>query len=72
MVPETQIPGFEWVDGIRQISGFKALSDAVTAPVSDCSGAMHQASISHVMAWNKQFNRSWEDYIAYMREHKDD
>ena len=44
----------------------KALSDAVVAASGgDCTGAMHQATISHVLVARRL---GWEGYCAKMRE----
>ena len=48
----------------------KSLSDAVVAPTkNECTGAMHQAVISHVM-WIKQ--HSWDEYVAEMTKEDED
>lgn len=48
---DPQFKGFEGVFGVLldDNDDAKALSKAVTAPVPDCSGAMHQAAIQHCL-----------------------
>ena len=48
----------------------KALSDAVVAAVDgDCTGAMHQATISHIL-WIH--GHSWEEYVQEMSKPEDE
>jgi hypothetical protein len=42
----------------------KNLSKAVTASVDDCTGAMHQATIGHILHIHKV---GWETYIEEMK-----
>lgn len=45
----------------------KNLSRAIAQSVTDCSGAMHHAAISHTL-WIKK--HSWDEYCETMREAK--
>jgi hypothetical protein len=45
----------------------KALTEAVVAATPDCTGAMHQAAVSHVLAARRM---GWPAYVAKMRELK--
>ncbi|MGI8766595.1 MAG: hypothetical protein ACR2KM_08795 [Gemmatimonadaceae bacterium] len=60
--------GYEGVYGILSDDNAdaKALSDAVVAGADgDCTGAMHQASIGHIMAVRRL---GWDGYCAEMRK----
>lgn len=66
---DPQFSGFKNVYGIvrEDNEDAKALSKAVTnAADGDCTGAMHQAAISHVFGWRKL--GSWAAYQNKMRE----
>jgi len=45
----------------------KKLSEAVLASVDDCTGAMHQATISHIMHIHKV---GWETYVKEMKDRR--
>ena len=48
---DPQFTGYEGIYGIISVDNEDArgLSDAVVASVEDCTGAMHQATISHIL-----------------------
>lgn len=61
---DPQFHGWEGVTGIiaEDNDDAKALTAAVIAPTKgDCTGAMHQAAISHIL-WIKA--HSWDEYVA--------
>lgn len=67
---EPKFKGFKEVYGIlmEDNEDAKALSKAATdAALGDCTGAMHQATISHAL-WIKR--HSWREYCQKMRERK--
>lgn len=69
---DPRFQGYEGVYGIllENNDDAKSLSKAVVdASGGDCTGAMHQAVISHVFAIKR---RGWEYYVDKMREHDDD
>ena len=45
----------------------KNLSEAICAPAEGCSGAMHQAAVSHVL-WIRA--NGWEAYVKKMESNK--
>ena len=64
-----QFHGFKGIYGIitEDNHDAKTLSKVVTDAASgDCTGAMHQASISHIFAWRQM--GSWVAYQKKMRE----
>lgn len=66
---DPQFHGFRGIYGViaEDNDDAKALSKAVTdAAGGDCTGAMHQAAISHVFGWRKL--GSWLAYQQKMRE----
>lgn len=66
---EPKFHGFKDVYGImaEDNEDAKALSEAVTAVSDDVTGAMHQASIQHIMYIRKN---GWEKYSRIKREQK--
>lgn len=69
--PESR-PKFHGYDGVFGLvvednADAKALSDAVVKACDDCSGAMHQAAISHIL-WIR--SNGWERYCAESRQRK--
>lgn len=68
---EPKFSGFKGIYGIvtEDNEDAKALTAAIVAPTNgDCSGAMHQASVSHVMAWASKFKRDWAAYQDHMKD----
>lgn len=64
--------GYKGIYGIIEEDNLeaKALSAAVVAAANgDCTGAMHQAVIGHVMAAHRL---GWEGYCAEMRKRDDE
>ena len=61
--------GFKNIYGviIQDNEDAKTLSKVVTDAVDDCTGAMHQAVISHIL-WIK--GNSWEEYVIQMKSIK--
>lgn len=61
--------GFKGVYGVidEDSDDAKMLSQAVIGAVGDCTGAMHQAAISHIFFIRKN---GWNAYAAKMREMK--
>ena len=59
--------GYEGVYGIISVDNedAKNLSKAVTSSVDDCTGAMHQATIGHILHVHKV---GWETYIEEMKK----
>ncbi len=64
---DPQFHGFKNVFGIviEDNEDAKALSKAVTDVTNDCTGAMHQAVISHIFAIRKI---GWDAYVTKMSE----
>lgn len=67
--------GFEGIYGL--IDETNADAEALTKAVIDASdgeatGAMHQAAITHIMAWRHRFAGSWRAYQAEMRKPRKD
>ena len=65
-------PKFHGYKGIYGIIGednedAKSLSNAIVTAAKDCTGAMHQAAVSHVLAAR---DMGWEKYVEKMREMK--
>lgn len=64
-----QFHGYKNVTGIciEDNEDAKALSEAIVsaAPDRDCTGAMHQAAVSHVMFIR---NNGWAEYARQLRE----
>lgn len=70
---DPQFHGFKGIYGViaEDNDAAKQLSKVVLdASNGDCSGAMHQASIGHVLAWKRM--GSWEAYQAEMRKPRDE
>ena len=63
---DPQFHGYEGIYGIitEDNDDAKALTEAVVAPAKgDCTGAMHQATMGHVMAARRL---GWDGYVAEM------
>lgn len=63
--------GFEGVHGIilEDNEDAKALTAAIIAASGgDCTGAMHQACVSHAIAYRRL---GWDEYCKQLRERKD-
>ena len=58
--------GYENVYGIicDENEDAKALSKAVMGAVEDCTGAMHQATIGHIL---RAHQRGWDAYVIEMK-----
>lgn len=63
---DPQFGGYEGIYGIISMDNddAKKLSKAVTASVDDCTGAMHQATIGHILHIQKV---GWKTYIEEMK-----
>ncbi|OEU76115.1 MAG: hypothetical protein BA874_06660 [Desulfuromonadales bacterium C00003068] len=59
--------GYEGIYGIisTENEDAKNLSKAVTASVDDCTGAMHQATIGHILHVHEV---GWETYLEEMKK----
>lgn len=68
---DPQFHGFKGIYGIIEEDNedAKALSKAVLAACDGCTGAMHQAAISHVFAAHRL---GWDAYCAEMRKRDDE
>jgi hypothetical protein len=66
---EPKFKGYKNVFGIimEDNEDARALSDAVVKPSDDCTGAMHQAAIGHVLYIHKH---GWEKYVEKMKQSK--
>jgi hypothetical protein len=67
---DPQFQGYKNIYGVinEENEDAKALSKAVLATCDDCTGAMHQASISHILAARRL---GWEGYCAEMRKREE-
>ena len=66
---DPQFHGYKNVYGLcmEDNEDAKALTKAMTAPPNnDCTGAMHQATVSHALWIHRH---SWQEYVDYMRSH---
>ena len=61
-----QFSGYEGVYGMISIDNKDAemLSEAVTSSAGDCTGAMHQATIGHILYIHKV---GWDTYVEEMK-----
>lgn len=61
-----QFGGYEGIYGVISVDNedAKNLSKAVTTSVDDCTGAMHQATIGHILQIHKV---GWDAYVKKMK-----
>lgn len=64
---DPKFKGFRNVYGlvVEDNDDAKALSAAITSVCDDCTGAMHQACVSHALAYKRL---GWDEYCRQLRE----